>query len=484
MAADSQQTDASPSAKMKEFYSLPAAWPRIALFVTAFLALEMLATQGHVEPFPTLGIQYDKPDTRMWERLTFLTYAALYVSMWLVYFFSRSEVAFFRVRTLRKLLQLTSRQWLGGIQFGVQSTQDLYTDKARTSITVLGILIAAAGLELVQVNAILLSATQEKFVKNPWGEDPFKAGVLGVATLAAIAAFALFLVSADSLDVIFNKFQADGDDHRLKYHFYKQTITPRYLGMVMLMSGAILLVAFHAPALASTAMGVSIVVGYRHWFPSFPDLRPVVQRDPVTRFLSMLDRAGRAAMYLLLPTCPLLTSRFGTTPIPSYFFAVLAALLFAFSASIINRGLSQLPADKSIHGLMCGLLISLLSGSVTLTLLTLGKAGSLIFSRYMVVSGVLTFPVATALYYGCARAFGGRAEFAAQFVKVKPIFSVVLAVFLLHESLKRSSYISFLLIGIGLFFLWSTKQQGGSSVYAIIFGITNGVIMVTWRGPL
>jgi len=467
MAGGSAQTDTSPSAKMMEFCSLPPAWPRIALLVTAFLALVMLAAQGNVEPLPSLGIRNDHPTADMWERLTFLTYAALFVSMWLVYFFSRSEVAFFRVRTLRKLLQLTSQHWMGG----VEEIEKIYTDKARTSITVLGILTAAAGLELVQVNAILLSATQATFVHDPWKDSPWKAGVLGLATLAAIAAFVLFLVSADSLDSIFNKFDAKADDDRLKHHFYKQTITPRYLGMVMLMSGAILLVAFHEPALASTGMGVLIAVGYRYWFPNFPAVCADVQPDTVTRFLSVIERVGGIAMYLLLVTCPFLTSRLGTTPIPSYFFAALAALLWAFSAPIINRGLNQLPAEKSVHGLTCGLLVSLVSGSVTLTLLTLGAPGSRIFSLYLVIAGVLTFPVATGLYYGCARAFGGRAEFAAQFVKVKPIFSVFLAVAVLRESFKFSSGISLLLIAIGVYFLWSIGQQGKSSFYAIGLGL-------------
>jgi hypothetical protein len=54
MAGGSAQADASPSAKMTEFCSLPPAWPRIGLLVTA-----------------------------------------LFVSMWLVYFLSRSEVQFF-----------------------------------------------------------------------------------------------------------------------------------------------------------------------------------------------------------------------------------------------------------------------------------------------------------------------------------------------------------------------------------------------------
>ncbi|MBV9392090.1 MAG: hypothetical protein JOY96_09385 [Verrucomicrobia bacterium] len=473
----------SPSATLEQFCRLPPAWPRIGLLVTAMFAVVILAAQGNVEPLPSWGIHYNRPTRQTWERLTFLAYAALFLSMWLVYFLSRSKAAFFNVRTLRKLLQLTSQLWLPSIHSAEKKEfEQIFIDKARTSITVLGILTAAAGLELVQVNAILLSVSGQKAMADPWNVV-----MLAGATLAAIAAFVYFLISADSLDCLFNRFDP-ADDERLKRNFYRRTITPRYLGVVMLMVGAVLLVAFHEPTLASMAMGVLIVVGYRHWFPSFPDVSVQVQCGTLSGFFRRIERGASIGAYLLLLAGPLLTFCLNDMPVPTHLFAVLAAALWAFSAPVINRGLNRLPKEGRLYGILCGLLVSLICGSATLSLLTLGSLGRSAPSLYMVLrivftflpfagfvylvlAGVFTFPLATGLYYGCAHAFGERAEFAAQFVKVKPILSVLLATFLLHESFRLSSAISLVLIIIGVALLLGVNQQCKPSLYAVGLGV-------------
>ena len=431
------------------------------------MALVMLAAQGNVQPLPSLGISNDRPSRQMWERLTFIGYAALFLSVWLVYFLSRSEMTFFNVRTLRKLLRLTSHLWQPGSHSLEQKEIEVFfADKARTSITILGILTAAAGLELVQVNVILLSASRPKFMADPW-----EVSMLAGATLAAIAAFGLFLISADSLDALFNRFVHDADGHMLKRHFYRQTITPRYLGKVMLMLGAVLLVAFHKPTLGSVAMGVLICIGYRHWFPNFPDLCAQLQCGTVNRLFRIIQRAVSAGAYLLLLTTPLLTSHLGKVHIPPHVFAALAAALWAFSAPVVNRGLSQLPTKGRFYGILCGLSVSLLSGWATLMLMKLGTPVHSNSSMFLVLAGALTFPLGTGLYYWCSHAFGERAELAAQFIKVKPILSVLLAAVLLGESIRWLSGISLVLVVVGVSFLLSSGQQGKLSIVAVLVGL-------------
>jgi hypothetical protein len=183
--------------------------------------------------------------------------------MWVVYFCSRTDLEFVNVRTLRKLLRMTSKQWLLGNPADPQpELERIFSDKARASITVLGILTAVAGLELVQVNSILLSGRWASADMGLW-----RVLMVDGATLAAIAAIVLLLISADSLDSIFNRFAIGEADALLKSRFYTQSVTPRYRGLLMLMFGAAILVAFHEPQLASMAIAVIIVAGYRHWFP-------------------------------------------------------------------------------------------------------------------------------------------------------------------------------------------------------------------------
>ena len=65
-----------------------------------------------------------------------------------------------------------------------------------------------------------------------------------------------------------------------------------------------------------------------------------------------------------------------------------------------------------------------------------------LISPFLILAGIFTFPVGTGLYYLCGNAYGGKMEIAAQFARVKPIFSVLLAVLFLKEISSSTSYIS------------------------------------------
>lgn len=154
-----------------------------------------------------------------------------------------------------------------------------------------------------------------------------------------------------------------------------------------------------------------------------------------------------------------------------YSYALTSALLWAISAPVLNIGIQRIPIKAKLSGILIGLLISLATGSVLLSLITFPDLKSIPTSPYLVLAGIFTFPIATGLYYLCSSAFEGKAEIAAQFARVKPIFSVFFAILLLHEQLHYVSYISLLLISIGLAFMIKGRLHGAFSSNALLLGM-------------
>ena len=157
--------------------------------------------------------------------------------------------------------------------------------------------------------------------------------------------------------------------------------------------------------------------------------------------------------------------------LPSYSYALISAFLWALSAPIINKGLDKIPNEAKFAGILIGLLASLLSGSLFLLIFLLPHLGLVQFSLFLILAGIFTFPVGTGLYYLCGHAYKGKMEIAAQFARVKPIFSVLLAVLFLKETLSSGSYISLILIGIGTVFIIIGSLQGTFRLSALLLGL-------------
>ena len=155
----------------------------------------------------------------------------------------------------------------------------------------------------------------------------------------------------------------------------------------------------------------------------------------------------------------------------SYSFSLISALLWAISAPILNYGIQRIPKNARISGILIGLLVSLVTGSALLLIITFPNLKSIALSPYVILAGIFTFPIATGFYYLCSSAFDGKAEIAAQFARVKPIFSVLLAVLILREQLSYSSYTSLLLISIGIVFLINGRLHGVFSSSALVLGM-------------
>lgn len=152
--------------------------------------------------------------------------------------------------------------------------------------------------------------------------------------------------------------------------------------------------------------------------------------------------------------------------------ALLAALFWALSVPILNHGLKRV-SQRGVIPVLSGLQTSLTVGALMLGLIFLVTwrpvAG---FNGWLVLGGALTFPIGTGFYYLCGFGFHGRIESAAQFTKIKPLFSLVLAVLFLNESLSAGKGISLIFILAGGVFLAWHARKGKVGPKAVIAGLS------------
>lgn len=144
---------------------------------------------------------------------------------------------------------------------------------------------------------------------------------------------------------------------------------------------------------------------------------------------------------------------------PTYGYALASALLWAISVPILNLGLQRLP-QQAVGAMVPALLTSMTAGTVVLGVIAVPGGVMHPISAATILAGVFTYPVATGLYYLTGFAFGTRTEYAAQFAKVKPLFSVLIAVVVLGEavSLVQALPLALMVGGIGLFYLGLSRH--------------------------
>lgn len=167
--------------------------------------------------------------------------------------------------------------------------------------------------------------------------------------------------------------------------------------------------------------------------------------------------------------------------IPGTAFAFVSALSWAFSTVVINRGLERLRAGGNRYSIGLGLAISLLTGCVLLSVVVLPRADLGTVTPVLVLAGLFTFPIGTGLYYFTAEMYMQKAQIAAQFVKVKPVFSVVLAVYL-GERLGRLTGYGLGMILVGLALLLVATALGDFSRLAAIVGLATALSWAVGEG--
>ena len=174
---------------------------------------------------------------------------------------------------------------------------------------------------------------------------------------------------------------------------------------------------------------------------------------------------------------------------PTYIFALASAVLWALSAPVLNAGLSRMP-QQTFSSIIPGLLVSLTAGTLVLGVVAypIHYPDSAPIQTFL--AGIFTYPIATGLYYMSGFAFGTRAEFAAQFAKIKPLFSTLIAVFILGEAINTHQTLPLILmiVGISLFYfgvfnkIYSRTAVVLGLMTAIAWAIGEAFVKVAFKG--
>ena len=160
---------------------------------------------------------------------------------------------------------------------------------------------------------------------------------------------------------------------------------------------------------------------------------------------------------------------------PPYFYAIFSALLWAISAPVLNLGLRKMHQDNQVLGAAVGLYGAMSFGIITLFPFTSDQVFSIQQLHWVVLAGVFTYPLATGLYYLTGVAFQNRIELASQFAKVKPVFSVLIAILLFGEAFTGYSYLSAALVFTGIAFFIASALRGSINASAIMLGLIAAV---------
>lgn len=207
-------------------------------------------------------------------RSVLLVYMCGFSAIWIVYFLSRYEVIFSRVRTLRNLLLKTSDNWShADTQDGEDSFTESTRRKATSSMMMLSMLTASSTLIFVQS----LNRLENVGSGNTWLQS-----VLFGCAGAAVVAFVCFVISVDSLDVTFNRFSPGpgrARRHMVRY-FYTSTRTTRYLGVMFILAAVVLYTSSFSSLFGAFVSGVVITTGWTHWFPNPPKIESVCSNEP------------------------------------------------------------------------------------------------------------------------------------------------------------------------------------------------------------
>ena len=248
---------------LEKFETLPTAFWRIVLTSSVLILSVFLLSLASGWPSSQLGISWPFKGEKI-RRFVFVCYVCVLGGVWITYFLSRLRVRFFRVKTLRNLLAKTSEHWREYLnaEDGKKFTEfiELHHRKAQSSMVTVAIMIAACLIVLGEIHCVFLNS---RSVKNDiWAE-----AILAVATLAAMLSLICFIISADALDSIFNKFKTEQATRILKHHFYLKTINPKYSGFISLIVAVVFVVAYHSLPLSCIVLALSLTIGYPHWFP-------------------------------------------------------------------------------------------------------------------------------------------------------------------------------------------------------------------------
>ena len=196
-------------------------------------------------------------------RLLFISYFMISIWMWLVYFLS-TYTPRTKVNSLRQLLSAFADAWSEDSSRRDPDFAAALQDKARASMTMLAMLTAASALLLTRALEKVENLDQSTMLSEAWNQ------LLSYCAAGASAiALICFIISVDSLDVLFNKFgnKASYGHNYLVNYFYRSTRNARYYGIMFLLWAVCLFCGIYNSLFGAFVLGITITTGWSHWFP-------------------------------------------------------------------------------------------------------------------------------------------------------------------------------------------------------------------------
>jgi hypothetical protein len=237
------------------------------------------------------------------ERLIFIGYLLISVWMWAVYYLSIFNSRMTKVNSLRRLLLIFADAWSDKQVVRDTEFAPALLDKSRASMTMLAMLTAAAALLLTRAIDRLAVLDQNGEVLVDTWEQVLAYCAGGASAIALIC----FVISVDSLDVLFNPFgkkASYGHNHLINY-FYRSTRNSRYYGIMFLLWAVCLFCGARNPLFGAFVVAITITTGWSHWFP-MPLSESQISTFSFGRFVSVLKWLLGAVLVLLPPAWAIL----------------------------------------------------------------------------------------------------------------------------------------------------------------------------------
>jgi len=236
-----------------------------------------------------------QPGSRI-NRMLLITYFSFYVGMWWAYFKSKIKRSkdeedlkgTLNIQTLRRLLGYTSEQW-SPKEYSHEDSPliESYRRKGESGMQVLAVLVAVSLLIFDQIFTALLFIKEITIWQNL---------LLWFGMLASTLAFICFLLCVDSLDTMFNSFKSGKGTNSLVHYFYSYTIDPRYVGTASLLLAMALVVSYHSEFLGSLTLALTMIIGYKLWFPNLGEVATKLDID----IIDVRKKSGLWAGIILL----------------------------------------------------------------------------------------------------------------------------------------------------------------------------------------
>ncbi|MEL6840940.1 MAG: EamA family transporter [Pseudomonadota bacterium] len=153
-------------------------------------------------------------------------------------------------------------------------------------------------------------------------------------------------------------------------------------------------------------------------------------------------------------------------------FALVAALLWALSSPVISQALRLARTTASPpETVVIGLNLAILVGAALLTAIRGLPDAGLLTEPFVILAGLLTFPVGTGLYYVASVWYRNRAALAAQFANVKPLITIPAGLMFFDETLDGTSVLAAVCITLGIAVIIYGAARKHTSFGAMSFGL-------------